>query len=430
MNTNEPITQTIRKNLEDLPLVPKAMPHCADMLLSLVGLNLSSPEKKKDPPDSLRMFEGYFRFAHAPIFPPGTFDFRAPPNELHADLFNCLNHYDNNPQGGPVLKTKGEAVAATGAYGTCFPSKSCRPNPCLSLAGNRHGGDRHGLRRLVIADAVWLFYMERMGTFQILGALLDDYATQGKLPIATDTLTAFVMEEMIDSIRHGASSTQQGRAVACRRALGWTTQGWRERNYESAVNNSFSQLLHKLIPSALGYYRDRRLAVAIQGASNVGTPSIATITEIGETIKLLKLAFAPFDYGRVYGDVLSGIIWTIATHALVDELRDDIGIPRDFKRPDQFIPAAYDMLVNKQPVTNSEVNRYTVHRSLADQGRRIVLDVQGLPPDPRPEQLQEWLNLQEVEASFEAYRAAYRNVTGTDLGAAPAGAPLVIEQAA
>ena len=40
------------------------------------------------------------------------------------------------------------------------------------------------------------------------------------------------------------------------------------------------------------------------------------------------------------------------------------------------------------------------------------------------------LNLQEVEASFEAYRAAYRNVTGTDLGAAPAGAPLIIEQAA
>jgi hypothetical protein len=421
------ITQTIRTNLEAIPLVPTLMPHCADMLLSLVGLNPTggTPGEK---PDSLQMFEGYFRFAHAPVF-PSSFDFRAQPNQLHPDLLNCLNHYDNNPQGGPILKTKGDAVAATGAYGACFPSKNCRPNPCLSLAGNRHGGERHALQRLLIADAVWLFYMERMGTFQILGALLDDYATQGKLPISSDTLPAFVMEEMINSIKHGESSTQQARAIACRRSVGWTTQGWRERNYDSAVNTSFSQLLHKLIPSALAFYRDKRLAVAIQGAG-AGTPSMATITEIGETIKLLRLSFAPFGYGRVYNDVLSGIVWTIATHALVDELRDDIGIPRGFTRPDQFIPAAYDMLVSKQPVTHSDVNRYTVHRTLADTGRRIVMDVQGLPPDPSTSQLQEWLNVQETEAAFEAYRAAYRNVTGVDLGAAPAGAPIIVEQAA
>jgi len=195
------------------------------------------------------------------------------------------------------------------------------------------------------------------------------------------------------------------------------------------VNTSFNVLFHKFLYHALEFYRDKRLAVAIQGAS-AGTPSMATITEIGETIKLLRLAFAPFDYGRVYSDVLSGIVWTIATHALVDELRDDIGIPRDFTRPDQFIPAAYDMLVSKQPITNTDVNRYTVHRTLADQGRRIVLDVQGLPQEPTPAQLQDWLNDNNTEATLEAYRAAYRNVTGTDLGAAPAGAPIIIEQAA
>jgi hypothetical protein len=421
------IIDTIRTNLETIPPVPTLMPHCADMLLSLVGLNPAAPPA--DKPDSLRMFEGYFRFAHAPVFPPGKFDFRTPPNQLHPDLLNCLSPYDNNPQGGPILKAKGDAMATTGGYGACFPSKHCRPSPCLSLAGNRHGGERFALQRLLIADAVWLFYMERMGTFQILGALLDDYASQGKLPISSHTLPAFVMEEMIASIQQGSGSQQSHRARAVRRSVGWTTPGWRERNYESSVNNSFSQLLHKLIPSVLAFYRDKRLAVAIQGAS-AGTPSMATITEIGETIKLLKLSFAPFDYGRVYSDVLSGIVWIIATHALVDELRDDIGIPRDFTRPDQFIPAAYDMLVSKQPMTNTDVNRYTVHRTLADQGRRIVLDVQGLPSDPSPPQLQEWLNDPFTEATFEAYRAAYRNVTGTDLGTAPAGAPIIIEQAA
>ncbi|HEU4779922.1 MAG TPA: hypothetical protein VFS58_08585, partial [Steroidobacteraceae bacterium] len=336
------------------------------------------------------------------------------------DLLACLTP----PQPGPTV-----ALAANHHAPGVYPSHGCRPNPCLALAGNRHGGERPTLRRLLIADAVWLFYMERMGTFQILGALLDDYATLGRLPISSHTLPAFVMEEMIDSIKSGTSSTQNGRAIACRRAIGWTTQGWRERKLDSAINTSFSQLLHKLIPSALSFYRDKRLAVAIQGV-NAGTPSMATITEIGENIKLLKLAFAPFDYGHVYSNLLSGIIWTIATHALVDELRDDIGIPRDFTRPDQFIPAAYDMLVAKQSNASNEVNRYTTHRTLADQGRRLVLDVQGLPADPTPQQLQEWLNEPATEAMFEAYRAAYRSVTSTDLGAAPVGSPMIIEQAA
>jgi len=416
------ITDTIRTNIETIPLVPTVMPHCADMLLSLVGLNVPQGATGDAKPDSLRMFEGYFKFDHAPVFPPSVFNFKNSPNALHPKLYACVTHTPLPPPGPTV------AAAANMPLYT-YPSRSCRPNPCLMLSGDRHGGTKTTLDRLLIADAVWLFYMERMGTFQILGALLDDYATLGKMPISSHTLPAFVMEEMIESIKSGTSSTQNGRAVACRRSIGWTTQGWRDRKYDSAVNTSFSQLLHKLIPSALSFYRDKRLAVAIQGA-NAGTPSMATITEIGEVIKLLRLSFASFDYGRVYSDVLSGIVWTIATHALVDELRDDIGIPRDFTRPDQFIPAAYDMLVAKQPIASNEVNRYSTHRTLAEQGRRIVLDVQGLPSDASSQDLQDWLSTLATESMFEAYRAAYRNITGIDLGAAPAGSPMVIEQAA
>lgn len=417
------ITDTIRTNLEAIPLVPTVMPHCADMLLSLVGLNVPAGAAGDAKPDSLRMFEGYFKFDHAPVFPPKIFDFKVSPNALHPQLYGCVTKTPTQPPNPTVAAANAQLRTYT------YPSHSCRPSPCLMLAGDRHGGTRTTLDRLLIADAVWLFYMERMGTFQILGALLDDYATLGRMPISSHTLPAFVMEEMIESIKSGTSSTQNGRAVACRRSIGWTTQGWRDRKYDSAVNTSFSQLLHKLIPSVLSFYRDKRLAVAIQGV-NAGTPSIATITEIGEVIKLLRLSCAAFDYGRVYSDVLSGIIWTIATHALVDELRDDIGIPRDFTRPDQFIPAAYDMLVAKQPIASNEVNRYSTHRTLADQGRRIVLDVQGLPSEASSQDLQDWLNTLTTESMFEAYRAAYRNITGTDLGAAPAGSPMVIEQAA
>lgn len=428
------IIQTIQNNLEAVPPVPALMPHCADVLLSLVGLNVPAGAAVEARPDSLRMFDGYFKFTHQPVFPPKLFDFRQPPNQLHPDLAACLQC---GP--GPITAAGGgagsgakqaAAAASTSHYEQCYPPKSCRPNPCLALMGSRHSRshDRQTLQRLFMADAVWLFYMERMGTFQILGAILDDYATRGKLPISSHSLTAFVLEEMIDCIKSGYSSTRNARMTAYLRAPGWSLPDVRDRP-DAAVNSSFSQLLHKLIPAALSFYRDKRLAVAIQGA-NAGTPSMATITEIGETMKLLKLAFAPFDYGRVYSDVLSGIVWTIATHAVVDELRDDIGIPRDFTRPDQFIPAAYDMLVAKQPIAASEVNRYTTHKTLADQGRRMLLDVQGLPTDLTPTMLTQWLSEPDTEAMFEAYRAAYRNITGTDLGAAPAGAPIVIEQAA
>lgn len=429
------ITQTIQNNLEAIPPVPVLMPHCADMLLSLVGLNVPVNATGDARPDSLRMFDNYFKFQHQPVF-PAQFDFTRSPNQLHPDLAACLTY---TTTGGPVIlsgtpgggTSAAPAASSTGGnYGLVYPSKSCRPSPCLALMGNRHANaflDRT-LKRLFIADAVWLFYMERMGTFQILGAILDDYATKGKLPISSHTLTAFVLEEMIDSIKSGYSSTRNARLTAYLRASGWSLPDVRDRP-DAAVNSSFSQLLHKLIPAALSFYRDKRLAVAIQGA-NAGTPSMATITEIGEHLKLLKLAFAPFDYGRVFSDVLSGIVWTIATHAIVDELRDDIGIPRDFTRPDQFIPAAYDMLVARQSIANSEVNRYTTHKTLADQGRRLLLDVQGLPSDATPTQLTDWLSEPNTEAMFEAYRAAYRNITGTDLGTAPQGAPMIIEQAA
>ncbi|HEU4780964.1 MAG TPA: hypothetical protein VFS58_13860, partial [Steroidobacteraceae bacterium] len=80
------ILDTIRTNLETVPPpVPTLMPHCADMLLSLVGLNVPANSSTDAKPDSLKMFEGYFRFQHAPVFPQPPFDFKVPPNQLHPD---------------------------------------------------------------------------------------------------------------------------------------------------------------------------------------------------------------------------------------------------------------------------------------------------------------------------------------------------------
>ena len=54
------------------------------------------------------------------------------------------------------------------------------------MTGNSFGSPR--IRRLFVGDLVWLFFFERMGIFRILGVILDDFATRGRLPISNGSL--------------------------------------------------------------------------------------------------------------------------------------------------------------------------------------------------------------------------------------------------
>ena len=51
-----------------------------------------------------------------------------------------------------------------------------------------------------MADLVWLFFFDRMGIFKILGAILDDYAIKGKLPISNGSVNAPGTENKDDLI--------------------------------------------------------------------------------------------------------------------------------------------------------------------------------------------------------------------------------------
>ena len=285
------------------------------------------------------------------------------------------------------------------------------------------------VKRLFIADLIWLYYFERMGIFKILGVILDDFATNGKIPMSNNTLSAFVMETMVRLMKNGLSSTVRDRDSSYRRCLGWTSDVGRKLESGAKVNVGFNNLFHKFIKAALDYYKDRRLATAIQSQTSPGKASVATLITIGDTMNVLKKAFDPFDYGRNYANTLNGIIWAIAGMALIRELRATLGIPTEYNEPYEYIPAAYDLLVSNKQIATSESNRYVLHRECAIDARDMLLDIQVLKSDdsrfgsPGGE-LEIWLD--SVEDRVEGYRTAYRSVTGIDLG--EQGTPKVEQQ--
>jgi hypothetical protein len=380
-------------------------PPCADTLLGLIRTTGVAASAKDEV---TRDFDDYFRFGA----PPPLLDNTVLKAELDGELFNCL----------------------TRAGGT-WPSVGCQPHSCVRLSGQRDRGintdPETSIVRLFIADLIWLYFYERMGIFQILGVILDDFACRGQLPISNgsleagprDDLAALVLETMVRQTKTGSSSTVRDRACSYRRVLGWTTDAARKLEIESQVSTGFSTLFHKFIYHALEFYRDRRLAVAIRGSAAPAPPSVATLITIGETIRVLKKQFETFDYGRNYENALSGIVWTIAGMSVIREIRTTLGIPPAFDRPHEYIPAAYDLLVLKRPVTTTESNRYSLHRDCAVNGRDIVLDLEALKDEAADftaegRELERWLN--QAESRIEGYRTAYLNLTGTDLGKANA----------
>lgn len=384
-----------------------AFPECSELMLSLI--------KSADTDEITGFFKDYFEFRRHSVIAPDV---------------NLLNLLD------PGLIT---CSGTQTSIRNDFPPVWCLPPTCVEIAGARHlykvGGDSLLVKRLFVADLVWLFYFDRMGIFKILGAILDDYAIKGKLPISNgsvnasdkDDLITVILESMTRKTKMGLSSTVRDRNISYRRALGWVLEEGRKLQLESVVNTAFTNLFHKFIQISLEFYKDKRLATAITGiSSTVGKTSVATLTSIKDTIDLLRRTFDSFDYGRNYNNTLTGIVWVIAGMVLVREMRTTLGIPAEYNEADKFIPAAYDILVAKTSITPSETNRYDVHRDCAENARDILLDLEVIDIENTTPggNLELWLDI--IEGKIEGYRTAYRSLTGVDLGAS--GTPVVEQQ--
>ena len=343
--------------------------------------------------------------------------------------FDELDRKLGNELDGQVLRCSSEDKIAE------WPKECCVCSPCVTLDGLRNqpepaSASLPGIRRLFVGDVVWLFYYERMGIQQILGAILDAFATTGRLPISNgsleastvkDDIVALILEVMVRQTKMGLSSSVRDRGALYRTTIGWESAPSRGLGLDTELNTGFSTLFHRFIYNALEFYRDKRLAIAIQSTT---TPraSAATLVTISDTIDLLKKRFEAFDYGRNYYNTLAGIVWTIAGMSVIRELRNTLGIPTAaLENPYEYIPAAYDLLVLRRPFTRSEMSRYDTHRACAVNARHILLDLEVLRHSDQatnpPGELDRWL--EQIESKVEAYRTAYRNLTGVDLGASP-----------
>ncbi|WP_347157546.1 hypothetical protein [Pontibacter chitinilyticus] len=278
------------------------------------------------------------------------------------------------------------------------------------------------LKSLTVGTLIWLYYYERMGIFKILGALMDDYNYTGKYPISSKigwngTNDVFVnkysslMEGVCLLYRQGLSSNLRDRICSYQRVLGVTIEN--NMNIVTEKNEGFMKSFNKLIGYMLEFYKAKQLAVAIQSAGNNGRSSVATQTSIRDTIIEMNQHFEAMEYGRNMINTYTGIATVYITICLIQLIRNEIGIPTQYEKPEEFIPAAYDILVLKKSVTSTNANRFTIYDNCASYGYRLLTDIQLLnttliQPVAVGSVLDVWLN--DVEGLVEGYNNAYKSV--------------------
>lgn len=416
------LKEKINKRLNDSRPLTSAFPNCTDVLLSLI--------KTTDSDDITGFFTDYFKFCdHQLLADTGTLN-----SVLDPSLTSCTGKWFSGVTTSPC---DGNVIRSGAGFPPDWPPFWCFPPTCVSLAGKRHlyadvpvPADTK-LRRLFIGDLVWLFYFERLGVLQILSRILDDYAFKGNYPISNgslddvgsqDDVVAVVLEAMARQTETGGSSKRHDRHSSYQRGLGWKLP-WQTPGEGYRTNTEFSHFFHQFIVQSLDFYNDKRLAVAIRStASPTAQPSTETLTAISVTLGELKKTLERFHYGRTYNNTLSGIVWVLGGMALIGKLREDLGIPRAYGSPDEYIPAVYNRLFPESK-RKLETGSYENHKICAERGRDILLDIEMIDHTDSDigGELDLWLNI--IESKVGAYRIAYKSLTGLDLGAKPTPLP-------
>jgi hypothetical protein len=271
---------------------------------------------------------------------------------------------------------------------------------------------------LSIGTVLWLYFYERMGIFKILSALMDDYNYRGKYTLSGNRGGKTEYSELMDSIctlyRMGIGSNLRDRVCLYQRVLGVSIDN--NLNVESVHNKGFMQTFNKLIDYMLEYYKSKQLAQAIQVQSSLTAParsSVATQTSIRDTMNLLRQQFEPFEYGRNQMNTFLGIAMVHATLCLINMVRKEIGVPDQYDTPEEFIPAAYDILVTKQSITLNAVNRFIVYDNCASYAYRLITDIEVVNMSAFTtiavgSSLDTWLN--DIEGIVEGYNSAFKSV--------------------
>ena len=77
--------------------------------------------------------------------------------------------------------------------------------------------------------------MERMGTFNILGALQDDFATNGKYPIDIYDISSIILNTWVEHAMMGLTSRIRDRESALIQSYGWRQPHFPRKTYNSII---------------------------------------------------------------------------------------------------------------------------------------------------------------------------------------------------
>lgn len=236
---------------------------------------------------------------------------------------------------------------------------------------------------LTVGAVYWLYNYERMGVFKILGVLLDDYNYKGQYTISGNRIDSkclanrySALMDLISTLhRVGISSNLRDRVCTYQRVLGLTIDN--NLGIESERNVGLMQTFATLNNYMLQYYADKRLATAIQ-TGGTSRSSVATQTSIKDTLTLFQQQLEPFQYGRNQINTFLGIATVHATLCLLYMLRKEIGIPDQYEAPDEFVQAAYEILVLKRTAMINEKNRFVLYDNCASYGYQLFTDFELL----------------------------------------------------
>lgn len=278
--------------------------------------------------------------------------------------------------------------------------------------GIKNIDSNYSLSQLGMGSVIWLYYYEKMGIFKILGALLDDYSYKGKYTIKIKEPYAVLMEHISTLYRMGIASNLRDRVTLYEKTIGLSV----ENNYGMVTtqNESFMKTFDGVLKQALEHYSYRRLDNAIGSATGAARSSVATLTTIKDSLENLKSQFQPFYYGRNAINTFLGIATVYATLCLVRLIKSDIGISNQYDKPQDFIPAAYDILVVGKAPANTDSNRFIIYDNCASYGYRLLTDFELVntslfnPSSNVDDPLNLWIN--NIEPLVEGYKKSVGSI--------------------